>query len=253
LLRAGVPASDLAAWAAEAVRATLRRPHRFRPLRAYLTGIDGDQELGPLVGFLGEGWPGDDLWICATRRVDGRRVVYGRPGAPPVPLSTAVAASSAVPGYFRAVAHGGDEYVDGGVISATNADVLRTRDLDLVVVVAPMSTRAMPRVGVAGAIRIFVRRQLTAELARLEAEGIETLVIEPGPRVLRHIGTDFMATDALTDIVRDAFFDTGRLLAGAGERAARLASRHAARGMQHRHAAEAIGPPDLPRRRCRVP
>jgi len=66
-------------------------------------------------------------------------VVFGRPGAPEVPLHRAVAASCAVPGYFAPVHVGRHTYVDGGVHSPTNAAVLRGRGLDLVVVVSPMS------------------------------------------------------------------------------------------------------------------
>jgi len=40
------------------------------------------------------------------------------------------------PGYFAPIDIGGVEYVDGGVHSATNADVLRTERLDVALVVA---------------------------------------------------------------------------------------------------------------------
>ena len=59
---------------------------------------------------------------------------------PTTDVATAVAASSAIPGYFQPVEIDGREYVDGGVHSPTNADVLRKEDLDLVLVSSPMST-----------------------------------------------------------------------------------------------------------------
>ena len=63
---------------------------------------------------------------------DACRVVFGRPGAPHTDVATAVGASSAIPGYFAPVTIHGRRYVDGGVHSPTNADVLRREDLDLV-------------------------------------------------------------------------------------------------------------------------
>ena len=87
----------------------------------------------------GQSWPERDLWICAVRRRDGRRVVFGRPGSPDAPLHLAIAASCAVPGYFAPVKIHDHTYIDGGAHSPTNAAILRERGLDLVVVVSPMS------------------------------------------------------------------------------------------------------------------
>jgi len=63
------------------------------------------------------------LRICAVDRASGRRVVFGRPGAPQATVGEAVAASCAVPWIFAPVEIGGREYVDGGVWSITNLDV----------------------------------------------------------------------------------------------------------------------------------
>ena len=81
------------------------------------------------------GRPG--LWICAARQDDGRRVVFGRDGSPFARLSEAVAASCAIPSYFAPVPIGRRHYIDGGVHSATNADVLVHAGLDVVIVVSP--------------------------------------------------------------------------------------------------------------------
>ena len=73
--------------------------------------------------FRGE-WPAEPLWICAVRQDDGQRVVFGRDDAHRPPLADAVAASCAIPGYFSPVTIDGQRYVDGGVHSPTNGDVL---------------------------------------------------------------------------------------------------------------------------------
>lgn len=67
------------------------------------------------------------LRVVAVDRDTGRRVVFGAPGAPAVPVGAAVAASCAVPGIFRPVTIGGRTYVDGGAWSLTNLDVATVR------------------------------------------------------------------------------------------------------------------------------
>ena len=90
------------------------------------------------LAWEGKAWP-QQLWICATRRADGRRVVFGRHGSPSVPLPHAVAASSAIPSHFSAVVVDDTEYCDGGLYSPTNADLLAELNLDLVIIISPMS------------------------------------------------------------------------------------------------------------------
>jgi predicted acylesterase/phospholipase RssA len=84
------------------------------------------------VGDAAERWPS-----APTHR----RVAFGTEGSPDVSLATAVAASSAVPLVFEPVLIDGRHYVDGGVASGTNADLLlgHPEPLDLVIVVAPMA------------------------------------------------------------------------------------------------------------------
>ncbi len=114
------------------VQRALTRPWRFRPLAAGMALLppgrhDIVEQLAALRELERPEWPQPPLWICAVRRRDGRRVVFGRPGTPPVPIHLAVAASCAVPGYFAPVQIGGHSYLDGGVHSPTNAAVLRGR------------------------------------------------------------------------------------------------------------------------------
>src|SRR6185369_6372796 len=53
---------------------------------------------------------------------NGRRVVFGSPGAPAASVAEAVEASCTVPWLFAPVEIGDREYVDGGVWSPTNLD-----------------------------------------------------------------------------------------------------------------------------------
>jgi NTE family protein len=63
------------------------------------------------------------LRVVTVDRRSGRRVVFGRPGAPRATVGQAVAASCTVPWLFEPVRIGDRDYVDGGVWSPTNLDV----------------------------------------------------------------------------------------------------------------------------------
>lgn len=116
------------------------------------------------------------------RRADGRRVVFGRSGAPPADVPSAAAASCAVPGYVRPVRIGGVEYVDGGVHSPTNADLLADLDLDLVVVSSPTSIDpGASRLGVDLLVRLRFHRFLRSELWALRRAGPRSHGPRSGP------------------------------------------------------------------------
>ena len=136
--------------------------------------------LDPLFGAR---WPDDPLWICAVRSSDGRRVVFGREGsgAPAASVGEAVAASCAIPSYFEPVSIDGHRYVDGGVHSPTNLDLLGGLGLDLVVVSSPMSLagRGAPRPTPDWAVRRFCRAQLDREAVGVRRRGTPVLAFQP--------------------------------------------------------------------------
>lgn len=193
------------------VEAWVRRPWRVDPVTAIASVIpDGTLDLvehtSALDELLGSRWPDDDLWICAVRQRDLRRVVLGRDVV--APLAPAVAASCAIPGYFRPVQIDGESYIDGGVRSPTNADALRRAELDLAIIVSPMSGRDLGRLGTGNMVRRHARAKLLAERKRLLEAGIPSVVIEPGPEVIDILGSDFMSDVRADDIVNAAIVDT---------------------------------------------
>ena len=196
------------------VQRALTRPLQFRPVAAGMALMapgrhDIVAQLAALRELEGPGWPERDLWITAVRRRDGRRVVFGRPGTPEVPLHLAIGASCAVPGYFAPVTIGRHSYLDGGVHSPTNAAVLRGQGLDVVIVVAPMSGPAGWRPGVFPAARRYSERLLQRELRALRAEGIATVVFTPGPVEQQVMGTDMMSRRRLDEVVQQSFLTAG--------------------------------------------
>jgi NTE family protein len=196
---------------------TARRPWAFRPSVAAATmlpagWVDITSPADTLAPVLGDRWP-EGLWVCATRRDDGARTVFGRSGAPAAPLGRAVAASCAIPGYFAPVEIDGTDYVDGGIPSPTNADVLRTEGLDLVVVSSSMSAvHGRSRRGDAG-LRWAAHQRLEREVVRLRAAGTEVVRIEPSARTLDVMGMNAMAEDRSAEVVRAVRADAGAYLA----------------------------------------
>jgi NTE family protein len=196
------------------VQRALTRPLQFRPMAAGMALMapgrhDILEQLSALRELERPEWPVPDLWICAVRRRDGRRVVFGRPGAPPASIHLAIGASCAVPGYFAPVQIGGHSYVDGGVHSPTNAAVLRGQELDVVIVIAPMSGPAGWRPGLFPSVRRYSDRLLRREVRALEAEGVRTVVFTPGPGEQQVMGNDMMSRDRLDQVIQQSFLTAG--------------------------------------------
>jgi NTE family protein len=146
----------------------------------------------------GAGWvPGGETWIVALDYDSGRRVAFGRAGAPPATLPEAVVASCSIPGWYRPTVIGGRRYVDGGVHSPTSLDLLAEVDLDEVYVLAPMASFVFDNpTSVYARLERRFRRLITIGLQRearkVQARGIGVTVLTPGPEDLTAIGANPM-------------------------------------------------------------
>jgi NTE family protein len=115
------------------------------------------------------------------------------------------------------------EYMDGGVHSATNADVLRNEGLDVVVIVSSMSAADGNAYGVDGLLRRSVHRRTEREIARLERAGTAVVSLEPAAEARRVMGLKAMAEDRGPRVIEAAYEETRRrivatpLLAALGE------------------------------------
>jgi NTE family protein len=141
--------------------------------------------------------PHPNYWAVAVDYQDGHRVAFGRDGAPKATLPDAVAASCAIPGFYRTVQIDGRRYVDGGVRSASNLDILRDESLDLVIALNPMSSlesvtpRGLPdRLAVSA--RAMIGRRLGSEARRLRGAGTEVVLIQPTAADLTVMGPNPM-------------------------------------------------------------
>jgi NTE family protein len=196
----------------------VRTPWKVRPEAllgvALPTGrMDTELWTSAIRDAAGTVWPRESLWICAVRMDDACRVVFGRPGAPHTDVATAVGASSAIPGYFAPVTIHGRRYVDGGVHSPTNADVLRREELDLVIVSSPMSISNNANLRrPSRALRGHFRARLAIERRKLRRAGIEVQVFQPSEDDLRVMGSQAMDDDRMAAVAQQARTTTLRRL-----------------------------------------
>lgn len=171
----------------------------------------------PLLRLVPQDWPTRPLWVTGVRQHDLRRVVFGGHGGLRPALGDAVAASCAVPGYFSPVEIDGVRYVDGGVRSPTNADLLSDPGLvDVVIVVSPLSSSDGRPPAAQLLMRRYAARKVRSEQARLTAAGVRSVVLAPGPDVTRPFGAGIMAQERLAELTQAAFLDTGRQIAELG-------------------------------------
>jgi NTE family protein len=149
--------------------------------------------------------------------------VFGRDG-PLVPLDVAVRASAAIPGLFAPQWIEGRRHVDGGVWSATNVDLLAGLDLDLVLVLSPLSGGHLPlarctgpwwqkvSVRLARGLRRRVDGRLETELQRVQASGTPVLVLHPGADEIAAMPFHCMSLGQRGEVMRRATARTLGLL-----------------------------------------
>jgi NTE family protein len=209
---------------------TLRRPLQHTPA-AVLGGWlpRGVISTGP-VRHLVERLVGDE-WPPALRVVtcdyrSGRRAVFGGAAAagdvPDALPADAVAASCAIPGFYHPVAIGGRRFVDGGVCSMSNLDLLCDEDVDVAIVLNPTSSRAtthrsrnpatMAVDALNGAVRGASARRLDGEVRKLRATGVEVVVIEPSAADLPVMGHNPMSRSFRAEITEQAYRSVSRSL-----------------------------------------
>lgn len=186
----------------EAMRGPFARPGRLFSALAPTGRIRTDSIGDRMLELHEDGWPDDEFLVTAVRVSDGELVVFGRDRTD-VDVGSATEASSAIPGFFRPVWIDGHKYVDGGVHSHTNADLLKDHDLDVIVIVAPMSvnnpTDALLTAN--GGLRLFWRNQLAGEVKALRAVGQQVIVIEPNGDEVRAMGPTLMDPTRVVNVV----------------------------------------------------
>jgi NTE family protein len=147
-----------------------------------------------------------NYWAVACDYTSGKRVPFGRLGSPPAELADAVAASCAIPGFFRPVRIGGRRYVDGGVCSASNLDLLAGLGLDLVICLNPLSSRdeSAPADRITRAARRASGRRLGHEGKKLQSFGTAVALIQPSGSDHTAMGNNLMSPVRRQEVIQTA-------------------------------------------------
>jgi NTE family protein len=160
-------------------------------------------QLGAHVEAQGARFDGR-LRICTVDRHRGRRVVFGSPGAPYATVARAVQASCAVPWLFAPVIIGGEEYVDGGVWSATNLDVApASRDTHVLCLNPTAALDGRQRVVTFA--RRAARSVVVVEALALRRRGAIVRVVTPDAASAAAMGSDFMAPGPRAAVLAAAY------------------------------------------------
>ncbi|MGH2950560.1 MAG: patatin-like phospholipase family protein, partial [Solirubrobacterales bacterium] len=194
---------------------TLRDPRRYTAGSVLAgwgpRGVFSTEPLADIVRrVVPEGWTEHPAhWVVACDYATGRRVPFGRADAPKADLADAVAASCAIPAFYHPVEIGGRRFVDGGIYSTSNLDLVDDAGLDLAICLNPTSslhpTRAWnPLEAGARLLRNGSGRQLGSEAKALRARGIEVVLIQPTGPDLAAMGPNLMSRKNRNPVIATA-------------------------------------------------
>jgi NTE family protein len=152
--------------------------------------------FGRLQGMGSDTWPQRHYMCTAVDASDGSFVTWDKDSG--VPLGRAIASSCAVPGIFPPIALNGRRYIDGGMRSATNADLARGHDRVIVVsVTSSARASAMPQ------LMENMRRRFDAELDAIREAGGQVEVIVPDDGAIHAIGPNVMDPSRRATVARE--------------------------------------------------
>jgi NTE family protein len=145
---------------------------RAGPLALAADAGTPDNHIGRMHALIkASEWPNRALLITAVDATTGEPQIWDRSSG--VPLPAAVAASTAFPGAYPPIPINGRHYIDGGLRSATNADL--AVGADTVVVIEPLA-------------HLFPREPFQQQLA---ATGATTVItVSPDPLAITAFGPD---------------------------------------------------------------
>lgn len=203
---------------------SLREPWRYGPagIVAWLPqGVLSTEPLQEIVRTaLPAGWPERPvLRLVAVDYESGDRAALTRHGTPSASLPAAVAASCAIPGYYFPVRIRGRRYIDGGLYSQTNLDLLEEDEAEVVVCLSPMTSTYRggwlePTGPLASLVRGDPSARLAAEVAALKAAGKRVLLLQPRAEDVRLMGYNYMSPGRARQVIEAARRTTVAALRG---------------------------------------
>jgi predicted acylesterase/phospholipase RssA len=195
-----------------------------------------------------------ELAIIATDLDSGERAVFGEPPLDGVPISRAVAASSAIPLVYRPVRINGRDYIDGGIRGAASLDLAIERGAQLIVCVnplvpynqadaaQPMHIRDLGAPGIANQVfRTFIHAGLHYHLKQIQRSHpeVDVVLIEPARNDIRMFSEMPMKYASRTVVARHGFETVAAHLAERYAEYRQIFARHGIT-LGRRHAADRL-------------
>jgi NTE family protein len=208
---AAAPIASLALSSSAPGGALLRRAALGRVPRGRMSL----SQLGRELERLGADWDGR-LRVSAVELETGRRVMFGAPGTPELPVAAAVMASCAIPGVFQPIRYGGRNYVDGGAWSPTNMDTAEVGSGDRVLCLNPTGSLRPSLGSPAGALGPVSRSVAAAEALVLRGRGATVETVNPDRAVVDAMGPNLMDAGPRAAVIA-AGLEQGRRLAARRE------------------------------------
>ena len=199
----------------ELLQRSATRPHEIRPISLAAAAmpegrLDTQFVHNKVELLMGDAWPEAPMLITATRMDNGGRIVFSRNSQVQTTVPTAVAASCAIPSVFKPVEIDGARYVDGGLQSSTNADVLLEQELDAVIILSPLSCNRVISRSWAGPVRSMMRVIAVREQERLRDAGTVVMTVHPDRPSISAMGLNLMDVSKrakVSEAGRHAAFD----------------------------------------------
>jgi len=190
-----------------------------------------------------------ELYLAATDLDTCERVILGEGEWADVPISKAVACSTALPVVYEPVDLKGRQLVDGGIRSTTNVDIAVERGAKFIVVVNPLvpfvndfskqiptifgtrvrrvSDMGLPAIG-NQTFKLMAHARLHQAMAtwREKYPGVDIILIEPEPNDELMFGTSILDYSSRLQIARHGFESVTVALAKDYRRYKEIAERH---------------------------
>jgi NTE family protein len=232
---------DLAVGLAEALPSGV---YDGQAIEAYLERVLGDPDRSNDFRLLE-----NELYLTGTDLDTCERIVLGGPDWDDVPISRAVAASTALPMVYRPVEIKGRHLVDGGIRSTTNVDIAVEHGAKFVIVVNPLvpyvndfqkviptmwgsrvrrvADMGFPQIGYQ-AFKLLAHQRLH-EAVRNWADkypGVDIILIEPDPNDELMFETNILNFTRRVEIARHGFESVTLKLAEDYDRLKGICAKH---------------------------
>ena len=191
----------------------------------------------------------NELYLAATDLDTCERIVLGGPDWDDVPISRAVAASTALPMVYKPVEIKGRHLIDGGIRSTTNVDIAVERGAKFVVVVNPLvpyvndfqkviptmlgsrvrrvADMGFPQIGYQ-AFKLLAHQRLHEAVSHWSDKypGVDIILIEPDPNDELMFETNILNFTRRVEIARHGFESVTLKLAQDYDRLKTVCAKH---------------------------